>query len=133
MEKIFSARKSDFRIERMRGSGPGGQHRNKTESCIRITHIESGMNEYCCESRSQHTNLKTAFKRLAKRLVEYYVGQERKQRYAAGHKRIRTYHEADNRVTDHRSGRKFSYRKTIGRGDMEPIITESSLDNLDTP
>jgi protein subunit release factor B len=92
-EVVFSARKKDFCIERMRGSGPGGQHRNKTESCVRITHIESGMSEYCCETRSQHKNLNTAFRRLAKRLVGHYVMADKKERYAAGHKRVRTYHE----------------------------------------
>ena len=130
-ELIFSARKKDFRIERIRGSGPGGQHRNKTASCIRITHIESGMSEYCCESRNQHQNLRTAFKRLAKRLVDHYVGQDQKQRWAAGHDRVRTYHEPEDRVTDHRSGQKFSYRETIGRGDMEPLILASARNNIE--
>lgn len=125
-ELIFSARKKDFKIERMRGTGPGGQHRNKTESCIRITHIESGLSEYCCESRSQHTNLKLAFRRLAKRLVDLYVGQDQKERWAAGHERVRTYHEPEDRVTCHQSGEKFSFKETIGRGDMDPLIVAAA-------
>lgn len=129
-ELIFSARKKDFRIERIRGTGPGGQHRNKTESCIRLTHIESGIAEYCCESRSQHTNLRTAFRRLAPRLVDHYVGKDNKKRWAAGQERVRTYHEPDDRVTDHRSGRKFSYRETVGRGDIEPLLNASAIDAL---
>ena len=114
----------DFRVERMRGSGPGGQHRNKTESAIRITHIETGMSEYCCEDRSQHRNLKIAFRRLARRLLVRL--ETDKQRYAAGNERVRTYHEPDDRVTDHRTSQKWSYKQTVGRGEIGSIIDESA-------
>lgn len=61
---LFSLTKKDFRIDTMRGSGAGGQHRNKTDSAVRITHIESGAIGYCEDQRSQHQNKKIAFERL---------------------------------------------------------------------
>lgn len=62
---LFSLTKKDFRVDTYRCSGPGGQHRNKTSSGVRITHIASGVAVECCEERSQHTNKKKAFNRLA--------------------------------------------------------------------
>ena len=124
-ESILSFRRKDFRVDRIRGSGPGGQHRNKTESCVRITHIASGLAAFCCEQRDQHRNFKIAFHKLAKLLVAHYVQTEQRQRYAAGHERIRTYHEPDDRVTCHKTGNKFSYRETVGRGDIEPLILDA--------
>ena len=77
------ASRNDFKVERMRGSGPGGQKRNKTDSCIRITHIPTGLSEYCCETKSQHQNLKTAFTRLAVRVVDAIMPQKTHIRFAA--------------------------------------------------
>ncbi|KKL84113.1 hypothetical protein LCGC14_1967940, partial [marine sediment metagenome] len=93
---LFSARKKDFNVETMRGTGSGGQKRNKTDSCVRITHISTGMSEYCCETPSQHRNKATAFQRLAKRLVQMVRQKDQKKRYAAGKKTIRTYHEPED-------------------------------------
>lgn len=63
-ELLFSVTKKDFRVETYRGTGPGGQHRNKTDSCVRITHIESSAVAQACESRHQAENKKAAFNRL---------------------------------------------------------------------
>lgn len=63
-EKLFSLTKKDFKIETMRGSGAGGQHRNKTDSAVRITHVESGASSYCCDNRKQSINKKAAFRQL---------------------------------------------------------------------
>jgi peptide chain release factor 1 len=61
--------KKDCKIETMRGTGPGGQHRNKTDSAVRITHLPTGISAYCDE-RSQKTSLKKAWEQLELRLIE---------------------------------------------------------------
>ncbi|MBK05089.1 MAG: peptide chain release factor H [Deltaproteobacteria bacterium] len=67
-EDTWEAR--DLRIERMRSSGPGGQHANKAESAVRITHIPSGLSASAQEERSQHLNRKLALARLAQRFAD---------------------------------------------------------------
>jgi hypothetical protein len=64
-EILFSVTKDEFDVEAYVGTGKGGQHRNRTHSCIRITHKASGVVANACESRHQHENKETAFKRLA--------------------------------------------------------------------
>lgn len=61
---LFSVSRKDLRIETYRGSGKGGQHRNKTDSAVRITHLESGAVAHSEDERSQHQNKKKAFERL---------------------------------------------------------------------
>lgn len=61
---IFSLTKKDFQVDYYRGSGAGGQNRNKRDTCVRITHPESGAVGECCEERSQLQNKRTAFRRL---------------------------------------------------------------------
>lgn len=63
-ELLFSVTRDDFDVSVARGSGPGGQHRNKTESAVRIVHRASGAAGYSESERSQHTNKKLAFERL---------------------------------------------------------------------
>ena len=63
-ELLFSLTKKDFRIDTFRGSGKGGQKRNKTESAVRITHIESGAAGQSDDSRNQHDNKRIAFRRM---------------------------------------------------------------------
>ena len=63
-ELLFSVTKKDFIIEPYKGSGKGGQHRNKTMSCCRIKHPESGAVAQACEDRDFHRNRKVAFRRL---------------------------------------------------------------------
>jgi len=121
-ELIWSASKKDFRVDTFRGKGPGGQHRNKTDSAVRITHIESGLSAECQSERSQHANKKDAFRKLVKLLLDKYVNSGDKARYLAGHKVTRSYHEPEDRVTDHVTGQKFSYRHTVGKGDIEELI-----------
>src|SRR5207244_10826737 len=59
----------EVRVETYRASGPGGQHRNVTESAVRLTHIPSGVVVVSADSRSQHRNKQTAFERLTRRLI----------------------------------------------------------------
>ena len=105
----------------MRGSGPGGQKRNKTDSCVRITHISTGLSEFCCDTPSQHKNRASAFKKLAPRVVEAMFPKHKVARNAAGNEVIRSYNEPGDRVVDTVAGR-FSYKQTVGRGDMDLII-----------
>ena len=63
---LFTLTKDDFKWDYFRGTGAGGQHRNKTDSCVRCTHPPSGAVGQCCEHRSQHKNKPVAFERMAK-------------------------------------------------------------------
>jgi len=120
---IWSARKRDFKITTFKGRGPGGQHKNKTASAVRITHIESGLVAVGQSERSQHTNKKIAFERLVPLLLAKYVyGAEKRPRFAAGQQITRSYHEPNNRVTDHLTGKTFSFKHTVGKGDIAPLV-----------
>jgi len=76
-EPIFSLTRKDFKVETMRGSGKGGQKRNKTESKVRITHIETGISASSDDDRDQRKNRKIAFKRLcADRRFKAWLSQK---------------------------------------------------------
>jgi peptide chain release factor 1 len=120
---LFSARRKDFRIDTFKSGGKGGQHQNKTDSGVRITHIESGLSAESRSGRSQLSNRKEAFRKLADKLVEHYVLQEKRERYGST-KVIRTYHEPDDRVVDMESGMRYSYKHTVGKGRLERVIED---------
>lgn len=105
----------DVEITTARGSGPGGQKRNKTESCIIATHRPTGLQVRIDNERSQHQNKASAYKVLAAKL--YQIRQEslheqqnndRRQQVGSGMRgdKVRTYREQDDLVTDHRTGQK---------------------------
>lgn len=122
-ELVWSASKKDFRVDTFRGKGPGGQHRNKTDSAVRITHIESGLVASSQSERSQSVNKKIAFRKLVDLLLDKYVYKDKqKKRQASGTEVTRSYHEPDDRVTDHMTREKFSYKHTVGKGDMSALI-----------
>jgi peptide chain release factor 2 len=117
-DKLDGLRKKDFNVQTFRASGPGGQHRNKVETAVRITHIATGVTAEATNSRSQADNKKAAFQKLVMKLVAYYKEEgvkERKINLGWGEK-IRTYHEPRGVVKDHRTGVEASYAVVLDGG-----------------
>lgn len=112
----------DIDVTTARGSGPGGQNRNKTESCVIITHRPTGLQVRIDNERSQHQNKALAFKVLAARLYDAdrerqvsVKNSDRKQQVGSGQRgdKVRTYRTQDDQVTDHRTGTKLRLSKWI--------------------
>ena len=121
----------DLRVDTYRSSGAGGQHVNKTESAIRITHLPTGMVVSCQDEKSQLKNKEQAMRVLKSRLYEHYRAQhdaeragERKSQIGSGDRseRIRTYNFPQGRVTDHRIGLTLYRLETFLDGDMDELI-----------
>ena len=122
---------ADLQIDTYRAGGAGGQHVNKTESAIRITHIPTGLIVECQDERSQHKNKDKAMKVLRSRLYEQMMAEqndaiagERKAQVGTGDRseRIRTYNYPQGRVTDHRIGLTLYKIEQILNGDMDEVI-----------
>ena len=121
----------DLQIDTYRSSGAGGQHVNKTESAIRITHLPTGLVVECQDERSQYKNKDRAMKILRSRLLdqkrqeqESKIASERKSQVGTGDRseRIRTYNFPQGRVTDHRVNL-TSYRiENVMNGDINEFI-----------
>ena len=112
--------RSDFVVKAIRGSGPGGQHRNKVATGVRITDKRTGLTAEATKSRSQSINKAEAFEKLALRLVAYYEAEQsggvlRRMSLGWGSK-IRTYHEVRGVVKDHRTGEERPYRDVLDGG-----------------
>ncbi len=130
-EVDFEINASDLQIDTFRASGAGGQHVNKTESAIRITHLPTGTVVECQDERSQHKNRDRAMKILASRLYEEEerkknaaLAAERKSQVGTGDRseRIRTYNFPQGRVTDHRIGLTLYKIEQIMNGDLDELI-----------
>ena len=127
----------DYRIDKFHASGPGGQHVNKTESAIRLTHHETGIVVQCQDEKSQHKNLAKALRELKARLYDR-KRQEEEQKRASQRKtligsgdrsqRIRTYNFPDNRITDHRINFTLYKLDQVIAGDMQPV-TDALIDH----
>lgn len=123
---------NDLRIDTFRASGAGGQHINKTDSAVRITHLPTGMVVECQDGRSQHANKAQAMKVLAARLndaqkreAQAKEAAERKSLIGSGDRseRIRTYNYPQGRVTDHRINLTLHKLDFIMDGDLEEITS----------
>jgi peptide chain release factor 1 len=124
-------KESDLRIDTYRSSGAGGQHVNKTESAIRITHLPTGMVVSCQDEKSQLKNKEQAMRVLKSRLYDFYHNQQaaeragaRKSQIGSGDRseRIRTYNFPQGRVTDHRIGMTLYKLEAFLDGDMDELI-----------
>ena len=121
----------DLQIDTFRASGAGGQHINKTESAIRITHLPTGMVVECQDQRSQHKNKEKAMSVLRSRLYDRMlseqnaqVASERRSQVGTGDRseRIRTYNFPQGRVTDHRIGLTLYKLDAVMNGDLDEIV-----------
>ncbi len=132
-EVDFKLDMNDLKIDTFRSSGAGGQHVNKTESAIRITHLPTGTVVECQDERSQYKNKDRAMQILRSKLYEAEltkqnaaVAAERRNQIGSGDRseRIRTYNFPQNRVTDHRlsgDSKNFNLSAVID-GDLDPLI-----------
>ena len=127
---------ADLMIDTYRSGGAGGQHVNKTESAIRITHVPTGLIVQCQDERSQHKNKEKAMRVLKSRLLELYSARAaeaeagaRRAQVGSGDRseRIRTYNFPQSRVSDHRVGVTLYKLEAFMDGDMDEIIDALSL------
>ena len=123
--------KSDLKIDTFRASGAGGQHVNKTESAIRITHLPTGIVSESQDGRSQHKNKEIAMAQLYRRIKEAQdtaaadeLASTRKSLVGSGDRseKIRTYNYPQNRVTDHRINLTLHSLDKVVAGNLEPVI-----------
>lgn len=134
---------ADIRVDTFRASGAGGQHVNKTDSAIRITHLPTGLVVECQEERSQHKNRAKAMSVLQSRIMAEQVQKQeaeqaetRKSLVGSGDRseRIRTYNYPQGRITDHRINLTLYKLNEIVAGDVdqviEPLINEYQADQL---
>jgi len=122
---------SELEITTKRGSGPGGQHRNKTESCVMIRHVPTGLTA-TVDGRDQHSNKKKARQVLTARVMEHknnsissrWASDKREQFDGSGRgNKVRTYNFIENRVTDHRTGAKSTQIQRVMKGDFDLLWT----------
>jgi peptide chain release factor 1 len=129
-EVDVAVRPEDLRIDTMRAGGAGGQHVNKTESAVRITHLPSGLVVVCQDERSQGKNKARAMRLLLTRLYDAERQRlhderaaERKLKVGSGdrNERVRTYNFPQNRVTDHRVNENYSLEQVLA-GKLDPMF-----------
>lgn len=135
-EVEFEILDKDLKIDTYRASGAGGQHVNKTESAIRITHLPTGIIVACQDERSQIKNREKAMTILKSKLYDFYQGQKdkeyaetRKSQVGTGDRseRIRTYNFPQGRITDHRINFTAYNLLEFMNGDIEDLITELQI------
>lgn len=121
----------DLQIDTFRAGGAGGQHVNKTESAIRITHLPTGTVVECQDERSQHKNKDKAMKILRSKLYEKQlqeqqaaIASDRKSQVGSGDRseRIRTYNYPQGRITDHRIGLTLYRMEQVLNGDIDELL-----------
>jgi peptide chain release factor 1 len=130
-EVDFELNMTDVRRDTFRASGAGGQHVNKTESAIRLTHIPTGVVVECQDGRSQHKNLEKATSVLRSRLYQAELDRinderaaQRKTLVASGDRsaKVRTYNYPQGRITDHRINKTMYNLSSFMNGDIQDMI-----------
>lgn len=145
-EEDIEINQDDLTIDTHRASGAGGQHVNKTDSAVRVTHVPTGISVNVQEGRSQHQNRDMAMKIIRARVYEYYQekleqekGEERRTKIGRGSRseKIRTYNYPQNRLTDHRIGLTIVQLDRIVNGKMDDVfdalLTWEQQKKLDEP
>jgi len=121
----------DLRLDLFRASGAGGQHVNRTDSAVRLTHLPTGIVVECQDERSQIKNKEKAMRVLRSRVHDFYQSQvtaeyeeQRRTRVGSGDRseRIRTYNFPQNRITDHRIGMTLYHLDTFLQGAMDEML-----------
>ena len=134
----ISIDKSDLRVDTFRASGAGGQHVNKTDSAVRLTHIPTGIVVECQDGRSQHKNKEKALSLLQSKLLDAErekkdteQAENRKVMVGSGDRseKIRTYNFPQNRITDHRIEMSVHNLPAFLDGDMEEMISSLLEEN----
>ncbi len=130
-EEEIEIKSDDLRIDVYRASGAGGQHVNKTESAVRITHMPTGFVVACQDERSQQKNKTKAMRILRAKIFDFQkakqdaeVAKNRKEQIGSGDRsgKIRTYNYPDNRLTDHRIGLTLHSLSLILDGKLDPVV-----------
>ncbi|PLY00237.1 MAG: peptide chain release factor 1 [Desulfuromonas sp.] len=134
---------SELRLDLFRASGAGGQHVNKTESAVRLTHVPTGLVVSCQDEKSQHKNKAKAMKVLKSRLYDMMLAEQqqaqaadRKSQVGSGDRseRIRTYNFPQGRCTDHRINLTLYKLDAIMQGELneviDPLVTHSQAESL---
>lgn len=122
--------KQDVKVEKMRGSGPGGQNKNKVCSCIRLTHTPTGI-QVKKDRRDASINLKMAWKELERRLIENkqkeraIIKKARRDEAIKDETVIRTYNFKNKTVTDHRTKKSASIKEVLIKGNIELLRGEN--------
>ncbi|KAK7434187.1 Peptide chain release factor 1, mitochondrial [Stygiomarasmius scandens] len=139
-EDLF--RMEDVKIEVMRARGAGGQHVNKTESAVRLTHVPTGITVSMQDERSQHQNKRRAFQVLSARLMDQKITREIAEKRATRNslvksadrsEKIRTYNYAQERVTDHRIGMSLMNLTAVMEGDaLQDFVDALKQDHEET-
>ena len=130
--------KNDLRVDTYRASGAGGQHVNKTDSAVRLTHLPTGMVVECQDERSQHKNKARAMSLLQAKLLDNAQTEQineqaatRRNLVGSGDRseKIRTYNFPDGRVTDHRINLTLHRLSQVMTGDLDPIIDQLLIEH----
>lgn len=126
-EHQYSIHESELETKTQRGGGPGGQHQNVTDSCVRMTHTPTGIS-VVINGRDQHSNRREARAILESRVYELYTRRDKAVRDARKSEqvgnggrgdKVRTYNFLESRVTDHRLGTKTTKLKQVMKGHLE--------------